>query len=201
MVIHYFGYALDVSEYGELTPVTSGLELRVYLYRKKHRRFVYFSERGKKSRHCAPYARLLAMAFVPNPHNLPQVDHIDGNSENDTIANLRWVSRKDNINNPNSKPKMIAGIKKAWSDPEMHARASASAVKRWSNPETRRAASTWWTDERRLQAAALMSQRREDPVARAKWQKTMSSDEYREKKRKETTERWRKIKEHGGKCL
>ena len=41
--------------------------------------------------------RLVAEAFIPNPDNLPEVDHIDGNKSNNAVANLRWVTRSTNI--------------------------------------------------------------------------------------------------------
>ena len=40
--------------------------------------------------------RLVAAAFAPNLDLLPQVDHIDGNRENNRCENLRWVSAKEN---------------------------------------------------------------------------------------------------------
>lgn len=40
--------------------------------------------------------RLVAMAFIPNPDDLPQVDHIDGNKHNNSISNLRWVDNETN---------------------------------------------------------------------------------------------------------
>ena len=48
--------------------------------------------------------RLVAEAFIPNPDNLPEVDHIIPliNGGTDTIDNLRWVSKKGNANNPMS---------------------------------------------------------------------------------------------------
>ena len=35
--------------------------------------------------------RIVAEAFLPNPNNLPIVDHIDGNPKNNNVENLRWV--------------------------------------------------------------------------------------------------------------
>lgn len=41
--------------------------------------------------------RLMALAFLPNPDNLPQINHIDENKKNNDISNLAWVSIEDNI--------------------------------------------------------------------------------------------------------
>lgn len=54
----------------------------------------------KKDKTLALIHRLVAKAFIPNPGNKPQIDHIDGNRQNNFSDNLRWVTSHENHINP-----------------------------------------------------------------------------------------------------
>lgn len=55
---------------------------------------VQFSKNEKRSKKYVH--RLVADAFCNNENNCSDVNHIDGNKDNNTVENLEWVSHKDN---------------------------------------------------------------------------------------------------------
>lgn len=53
--------------------------------------YVFVNLRNGKGR-THPVHRLMADAFIANPDNLPEVNHIDGNKTNNMITNLEWCT-------------------------------------------------------------------------------------------------------------
>lgn len=50
--------------------------------------------------------RLVAIAFIPNPLNLPFINHKDENKQNNCVENLEWCSPKYNVNYGNCRQKI-----------------------------------------------------------------------------------------------
>jgi hypothetical protein len=51
--------------------------------------------------------RLVAIHYIPNPNNLPTVDHIDRDKDNNNVSNLRWADMKTQCQN-RSQSKMVS---------------------------------------------------------------------------------------------
>ena len=85
----YKGYS--VNENGDVMGQKGLLSLN-----SKHKyQQVHIYQNGKRY---IDYAhRLVAEAFIPNPDNKAEVNHINGNKKDNRVSNLQWVSRAENM--------------------------------------------------------------------------------------------------------
>ena len=77
--------------------------------------------------------RLVAQAFIPNPENLPEVNHKDENPSNNRMDNLEWCTGEYNRSYGHIKEKIAMGHFIAYFDPLVGAHRSKSSNARWHN--------------------------------------------------------------------
>lgn len=86
---------IEVSDQGRVRSLLSGTPriLKVQSDKKGYLRLRVTIEREKM---CFKVHREVAKAFIPNINNLPQVNHKDGNKNNNCIDNLEWCTNRQN---------------------------------------------------------------------------------------------------------
>lgn len=95
----YDNYEID--EYGNVFSLSSQIYLKPHLDRYG---YLYVTIKGSHKK----VHRLVAEAFLENKKEKPCIDHIDRNKLNNHVSNLRFVTHKENSNNPRT----IAHLKK-----------------------------------------------------------------------------------------
>lgn len=81
---------------------------RILRARIEKKGYIHYSLKKDNKEHEKKAHRLVAEAFLNNPDNKPQVNHLDGNKINNYYKNLEWVTNGENqvhsyIVNPNRK--------------------------------------------------------------------------------------------------
>ena len=85
----------QVSNLGRVRSLRRNIILRQSIERNGYERILLYKNKGYK--HFLIH-RLVATAFIPNPNNLPQVNHKDENKLNNCVDNLEWCTQEYNHN-------------------------------------------------------------------------------------------------------
>lgn len=90
--ICYKGADVIVSNYGKV--IHNGKERK---WRYNADGYVVCSIKTNKGWRSVGVHILVAIAFIPNPNNLPEINHKDYDRTNPKADNLEWITRKDNV--------------------------------------------------------------------------------------------------------
>lgn len=94
MAINGFDGLYEVSSLGRIKSLRRN---KITPQQKQNGGYLLVHLHNKGYRKACTVHRLVAMAFIPNPNNKGQVNHIDGNKQNNKVANLQWVTGKENM--------------------------------------------------------------------------------------------------------
>lgn len=72
-----------------------GKTMTQHVTKKGYMRVAIYNDQGTQ-KHCFVH-KLVATVYIPNPNNLPQINHEDGNKKNNFMDNLKWCTGSQNL--------------------------------------------------------------------------------------------------------
>jgi len=93
--------------------------------------YIILSKNKRVKKH--QVSRLVGAAFVPNPENKPQINHIDENKTNNYYKNLEWCTRTENMRHNGLMDKLTTKFKLALSKKVYQYSEELSLIKVWDS--------------------------------------------------------------------
>lgn len=95
-VIPAFGGRYEASRIGEIRHSLNKNIRKARINRYGYLQMNFPRNDGTRKNATMLVHRLIALTFIPNPNNLPEVNHIDGNKQNNCVENLEWCTCSEN---------------------------------------------------------------------------------------------------------
>lgn len=133
-----FEETYEISNYGRVRNHRRGYLLKQF---PNIKHYLTVNLQKEKKHYSRPVHRLVALAFIPNPNKLPQVNHKDENPSNNFVGNLEWCTNEYNIRYGSRLERLSKTMKGVPKSPETRARMQLAQNKRKGIPlseETKR---------------------------------------------------------------
>ena len=96
-IISNYGEIISLPRYKKNKSKTQYVEPKeICRYTNKHNGYVYVYLCNNGKYRNIRLHRLVAETFITNKHNKPQINHIDGNKENNRVDNIEWCTQSEN---------------------------------------------------------------------------------------------------------
>ena len=157
-------------------------------------KYVHLTKDGVRTK--ARIHRLLALQYLQNPNNCAEVDHIDRDKNNNTLINLRWVTRTENRHN---RPDIIINLTEEQKDERLtkireYKRLWAQKNKKEKEPKIKvEKVKPVLTDEQKQAKLELRRQKYAENKLNDKQKEYVNRPEVKERRRLQQIERRKKI--------
>jgi hypothetical protein len=86
----------EINKKGDIRNIRTGKLCKPFVSEKGYLKVMLYKTSRTNSKIPRRVHRLVAQVFIPNPENKPQVNHKDGNKQNNNDWNLEWVTNIEN---------------------------------------------------------------------------------------------------------